>query len=84
MDQRRKRLVFRAQHCGIKENDHLFGGFAAARIETLSDDQLGRFEALLAQNDQDLYKWITGAVPVPDAYDTDVFQLIQDYNKSAQ
>lgn len=83
MDDRRKRLLFRANHCGIKENDALMGGFAEAKLTELSDDQLGRLEALLAVNDQDLYKWITGAVPVPDAYDTDVFNLIRDFNKTA-
>ncbi len=83
MDARRKRLLFRARHCGIKENDELFGGFAESELETLSEEHLSHFEALLAAPDQDAYKWVTGAVPVPKAYDTELFYLIQNFNKLA-
>ena len=59
MDDRRKKLLYQSQHCGIKENDILLGQFATHHIESLSDDELDLFESLLKENDHDLYGWIT-------------------------
>lgn len=81
MDPRRKRLLFRAQHCGMKENDIMLGGFAEARIANLSDDQLARFEALLDQPDNDVYNWISGRTPIPADQDGALLKMIQDFNK---
>ena len=59
MDDRRKKLLYQSQHCGIKENDILLGQFAAHHIESLSDDEMGLFESLLGENDHDIYGWVT-------------------------
>ena len=59
MDPRRKRLLYRCQHCGMKENDILLGRFAGAHIGGLSEQQMDQLEALLQQGDHDLYNWIT-------------------------
>lgn len=64
---------------GTAENDALFGGFADARLAGLSDDQLDRFEALLAENDGDLYNWISGLEEPPENHGTDVFRMILDF-----
>ncbi len=76
MDARRKKLLFQSRHCGMKENDILLGRFAEARIAELSEAQLDRFEALLAESDNDLYDWITGRAPVPDRVDHDVMAAL--------
>ena len=49
MDPRRKRLLYRCQHCGMKENDILLGRFAGAHIGDLSEQQMDQLEALLLQ-----------------------------------
>jgi antitoxin CptB len=72
MDARRKKLIFQSQHCGIKENDILLGQFATNHIEKFSDQQLDLFEALLAENDHDIYGWITGQKTLPPRMDHDV------------
>ena len=72
MDARRKKLIFQSQHCGIKENDILLGQFAANHIEEFSDQQLDLFEALLAENDHDIYGWITGQQKLAPHVDHDV------------
>ena len=59
MDTRRKKLLFRTQHCGMKENDFLLGRFAAAHVERLSEEDLAAFEALLMESDNDIYNWVT-------------------------
>jgi len=76
---RRKRLRFRSWHRGTREMDLLLGAFADAHLEGLSDDQLGRYEALLELSDPDLFAWIRGREAVPPAYDNDVFKLLQDF-----
>jgi antitoxin CptB len=64
-ENRRKRLLFRAQRRGFKEVDLIFGAYA--------DAQLDQFEALLTAPDQDVYAWLRGAKPVPAEYDNAVF-----------
>ena len=83
MDARRKQLLFRSHHCGMKENDILLGRFADAHIEELTEEQLDKYEALMEQNDIDLMNWIVGKTPVPEAFDHDVLHLIQRVNKTA-
>ena len=58
MDTRRKRIHYRANHRGMTETDRLLGGFADARLETMSDADLDAFELLLYQSDNILMKWI--------------------------
>jgi antitoxin CptB len=82
MDQDRlKRLMFRAHHMGSNENDILFGGFAAKYLETLSSEQAERFEALIAENDSDLYNWVTGTTEVPALFDHDVMAMLKKFVK---
>lgn len=80
MDPRRKRLLFRCQHRGTKENDILLGGFAQHHVAELSEPQLERLEALLEVADNDLYNWITGKAPVPEAFDHDVMAWLRKFN----
>ncbi|MEQ8936114.1 MAG: succinate dehydrogenase assembly factor 2 [Amphiplicatus sp.] len=62
---RRKRLLYQAQHRGFKEADLMIGGFAAAHLAGMSESELDEFEALLAFPDHDLYAWITGGGNAP-------------------
>ncbi len=79
MEPRLKRLLFRARHMGSNENDLLFGGFAERYLERLSPEQCERFETLIAENDTDLYDWVTGKRPPPSCFDHDVMALIQNF-----
>ncbi len=62
---RRKKLLWRASHRGIKEMDILMGGFAKSRLEGMSEMELAAFEALIELPDQDMLSWITGEAVVP-------------------
>lgn len=64
---RRKRLRLRAWRRGTREMDLILGPFADAHLETLPAATLARFEALLDENDHDLYAWISGARAAPEA-----------------
>ncbi|MBC8339013.1 MAG: succinate dehydrogenase assembly factor 2 [Rhodospirillales bacterium] len=80
MDARRKRLLFRCNHRGTKENDIMLGGFAAIHVNDLTEPQLAAFEALLDESDIELYKWITGKEPVPAAHDHDLIAWLKKFN----
>jgi antitoxin CptB len=70
---RRKRLLFRAQRRGFKEVDLIFGSFASAELERLSETELDHFDALLLAPDQEVYAWLRGDAPVPVEFDTPLF-----------
>ena len=72
-ENRRKRLLFRAQRRGFKEVDLIFGAYAEAQLWTLDIAGLDQFEALLTAPDQDVYAWLRGAAAVPPAHDNPVF-----------
>lgn len=67
---RRKRLLWRATHRGIKEMDIIFGGFVARNITAFSSAQLDELEAMIALPDQELLTWATRQVPVPAEHAT--------------
>lgn len=67
LENKRKRLIFRAGHRGTKEMDLLLGSFAAAYVRGFDESTLAEFEEFLEHNDPDLYNWITGQETAPDA-----------------
>lgn len=79
LETKRKQALFRAQRRGFRELDLLFAAFADRYLDRLDEQQLDRFEALLAVPDWQLYGWIVGQEAVPKPYDTDVFTLLRDY-----
>lgn len=80
MDARRKKLLYQSQHCGMKENDILLGRFAAQRLGSMSDEELGHFEAILNETDIDLYNWITRKEALPERMMQPVMAAIIEFN----
>jgi len=66
---RRKRLLYRAGHRGMKEMDLILGRFAEERLPKMSEPELAEFEAIIDYPDISLYRWITGQDPVPPRFD---------------
>lgn len=65
---RLKRLKMRSMRRGIKEMDLILSTFADRYLDTLDDPALDLYEAMLSENDQDLYQWVSGQQPAPDRY----------------
>lgn len=80
MDDKRKRLLFHCTHMGMKENDVMFGGFARAHIAELSDADVADLEALLKNNDLDLYNWVLERSAVPSEWQSSVLRQLQMFN----
>jgi antitoxin CptB len=62
---RLKRLRMRSWRRGTKEMDLILGPFSDRALDALPPDQLDRYEALLSENDQDLYQWVSGRIEPP-------------------
>ena len=67
-DARLKRLGMRSWRRGMKEMDLVLGPFADAHLASLSEPELLSYDALLAENDQDLMAWVLGQGTPPDAF----------------
>ena len=74
-DIRLKRLRMRSMRRGTKEMDILLSRFAERRLADLDAPALDAYEALLDENDQDLYRWITGQAAPPEEHATMIAQV---------
>ena len=63
----RKRLFMRSIRRGIREMDLILEDFARAALAAMDRPALDLYDALLSENDHDLYAWIGGA-PAPGRY----------------
>ncbi len=80
LDPRRKKILFRAWHRGMREMDLIMGRFAEANIDRMDDATLDVFEALIEVPDRDLLAWITGKEPTPTNYDSEVFRALKAFH----
>ena len=80
LDVRRRQILYRAWHRGMREMDLIMGRFADAEIGDLSDEDLAEFERLIEVPDRDLLGWITGEIETPSNYDTSVFQRLKGFH----
>jgi len=62
---RLKRLKMRSWRRGTKEMDLILGPFSDTELTGMNDVDLKCYDALLNENDQDLYLWVTGQGPPP-------------------
>ena len=62
---RLKRMKMRSMRRGIREMDLILGAFADSQLGGMAAPELDLYDALLAENDHDLYRWVTGAEPPP-------------------
>ena len=74
---RRRRLIFRAWHRGIKELDLIFGNYLDKHIDEMDHDDCAWFEALFEENDHDILAWIMNNKPTPEAFDTPIMDAIK-------
>lgn len=79
MDDRRKKLQFRAWRRGFREIDLILGGFADQSLATLDEAGLNAFEGLLNAADQDVYDWITEQAPAPPEFETPTLARIRAF-----
>lgn len=81
LDPRRRKILFRAWHRGMREMDLIMGRFADAEIGGLSEAELDEFERLIEVLDRDLLSWVTGEAQVPENYDSEVYRRLKAFHR---
>ncbi|AQX27992.1 MULTISPECIES: FAD assembly factor SdhE [unclassified Bartonella] len=79
LDLRRRRLIFRAWHRGIREMDLILGQYVDAHIARMNDQKVSELEYIMSFEDRDLLTWITGEISVPHEVDSPLFRDIINY-----
>jgi antitoxin CptB len=82
-DARRRRILFRSWHRGMREMDLLLGRFADAEIAKLSESELDDYERLLEAPERDVFSWLTGEAATPCLYDTPLLRKIRAFHSHA-
>jgi antitoxin CptB len=80
LDVRRRRLLFRCRHRGIREMDLVLGRFADTQLASLTDSELDEVERWLVVPDQQIFAWVTGMEPVPRDFDTALFHRLRSFH----
>jgi antitoxin CptB len=81
LDERRRKLLFRAWRRGVREMDLIVGRFADAHIDKFDDAGLDDFERLIEAPNAELYAWVIGAETVPANYDTAVLAELRAFHR---
>lgn len=78
LEDRRRRLSFRAWHRGIKELDLIFGNFTEANLQDFGEAECEWFESLFEENDQDILKWVTDETPdIPERFQGEMMDRVR-------
>lgn len=80
-ENRIKRMRMRSMRRGIKEMDLILSEYAGLHLDTMDAAGLDLFDALLEENDQDLYRWVTGQEAPPPALAALVAEISQVFQK---
>ena len=80
-ENRIKRLKMRSMRRGIKEMDLILTAYADSSLDAMSDAALVLYDALLNENDQDLYQWVTGQVEAPSLFEDLIADISQALKK---
>jgi antitoxin CptB len=83
LDERRRKLLFRAWRRGVRETDLIVGRFADAYIDRFDEAGLDDFERLIEAPNAELYAWVVGAENVPADYDTAVLAALRAFHAKA-
>lgn len=63
-----KKLGIRSWRRGTKEMDLILGPFSDTQVAGFSDEMLDQYDALLSENDIDLYRWTSAQYPAPERH----------------
>ncbi len=78
-----RKILYRANHRGMKEADVLLGGFTTAKLASLSDAETAALVALLDELDADIMDWVMGRYPLPAHLDVAIFAQVMAFKPYA-
>ena len=71
-----KRIIYNANHRGLKEMDVLLGGFATRCFADLSDEDQSIFERLLEEQDANILDWCLEKTVAPEEYQQMIYLIV--------
>ena len=77
LDERRRRILFRAWRRGLREMDLIMGRFADAHLPTMNEDELAEFERLLDVPDTVALACIVGGEAPQREFSTPLFARLR-------
>ena len=80
LDERRRRILFRAWHRGTREMDLMIGRFCNSELAKLPESDIDDLERLMDAPDPDVFSWLSGELAVPLDYDCPVFHRIRVFH----
>ena len=83
LDERRRRILFRAWRRGVREMDLIMGRFADAHLPSMSEAELAEFERLLDVPDTQALAWIIGGEEPPHEFLTPLFARLCGLKREA-
>jgi antitoxin CptB len=83
LDERRRRILFRAWRRGVREMDLVMGQFADMYLPAMSEAEVDEFERLLDVPDPEILAWITGGEAIPTLYDTPLLARVAEAPREA-
>jgi antitoxin CptB len=83
LDERRRRILFRAWRRGVREMDLIIGRFADAHLPTMNDAELAEFERLLDVPDPQALAWIIHGEEPPREFMTPLFARLRGLRREA-
>ena len=76
---RRKRLRYHSWHRGTKELDLVLGQFAERHLAAMDAAEMALYEAILDENEHDIYAWLAGREAVPVEHDHHSMKMILNF-----
>ncbi len=76
-----KRMKMRSMRRGIKEMDLILMAYADRNLSSMDEAGLDTYDALLHENDQDLYQWVTGQASPPEPLAELIADIAQTFQK---
>ena len=84
LEKKRKRLIFRSWHRGMKEMDQIMGSFANDYVPKFSEEELDLYEEVLENSDPELYDWIFRHIDVPANKANLILNKLLEYDYAKQ
>lgn len=81
LEPRRRALLFRAWHRGMREMDLIMGPFVDTYIGELSAQDVTDLELLVDVPDRDIFDWLTGASELPEEFNTPLFAKLKTFQR---
>jgi succinate dehydrogenase flavin-adding protein (antitoxin of CptAB toxin-antitoxin module) len=74
-----KKLLYKSKNRGCKETDLILGKFADRHLEAMTKEEQKDFAKILAQNDADIYDWVTKKSFPPLDLQSEVMDKLLDF-----